>query len=378
LNDPPRPDQIRDIARDLAPGSIVSADFFYFPESINCALPYWAANAFEFVYQIRREFEKPRISMDLSLWIKEVWGPAVANSPAVPHKRLPASCIVSKCVAPLKFESCSGQIEHDVVFAHFVNRSLVTLSRFGTLQTSPIEDDRLGPAVLVSEEPPNDIDVFPCDSGVYVFNRLTQQLKIAGKPDSQVAIESRLFAAVGSSYVFSATGFDIQAPQKQIVRSDTRIVALAGSVTFRILVYATVDGRVHFCTLWKGSVFKILEFAQVFTSILITEKWGFVLLRSREIIEVCNPNGNPIKTVNLKSPIVTWTLCGTRSGFDFVIFADEEKNAGFFEAFYPENQRIVHSAGGLIHASFDVARQRFVFVSGNGKVDLVQSAQTPE
>jgi hypothetical protein len=101
--------------------------------------------------------------------------------------------------------------------------------------------------------------------------------------------------------------------------------------------------------------------------IVITDKWGFVVLHSTETLYLYNVNGTRIKDVKLKAPILKWTAFTCPFGFDYIAFTDGDGQLGVFEAFYPENVDW-RTCTDVVCLKFDSVSERLVVVLLSGHV----------
>jgi hypothetical protein len=158
--------------------------------------------------------------------------------------------------------------------------------------------------------------------------------------------------------------FEVRAGDWSIGKSDSEIVAIAASSPFQMVVFVTAVCQMHLHSVRKGNeTMPPCQFDAFIDSILITEKWGFVLLHSTETLYLYNLNGTEIKKVPITAPFLKWTTFSNVFGFDYVAAANAKGEIIFFEAFYPENATVVGRAADVVCIAFDDSSQRIIVVT---------------
>jgi hypothetical protein len=181
----------------------------------------------------------------------------------------------------------------------------------------------------------------------------------------------------GSQIIYSADRIAIKNERDEVVyRSDSKILALAASTIFRLIVFSTSAGKVRFLNMPNGRSIAVMETGYV-SEILITPRWGFVLLASAAEIRLHDVNGAALKSVQLTAPVVRWVAFASPYGFDYVAFADANQTIRRFEAFYPEVMTEVGTFLQTLALGFDASTGRMTVLTGNGFLHLIPCTFTP-
>jgi hypothetical protein len=202
-------------------------------------------------------------------------------------------------------------------------------------------------------------------------------LEVSTREKQDFQVESQLVTKCGSEITYCPTPFDIRIGCRWLCGTEAHILAIAASDTFRLVVYATSDNFVHFCSTANGTpTIRPLDLQCLITRILITEKWGFVLLQSEENVWLYNVNGTLIKEARIPSVIARWTTFSSDDGFDYVAYADAESHLAVFEAFFLGREATLPTgfdefAGEPLSLEFDRASQRLIIVTTHGDIAAV-------
>jgi hypothetical protein len=130
-----------------------------------------------------------------------------------------------------------------------------------------------------------------------------------------------------------------------------------------------MDGKVHFRSARKGTpLSEPLQMTELIDGILITEKWGFIMMHSMRTLYLYSINRAKIKEVKLAAPIVTWTTFPSVFGFDYVAYANDHADIVLFEAFYPERAQIISRHWNVIALAAEPTSDRLVIVMANGYI----------
>jgi hypothetical protein len=79
----------------------------------------------------------------------------------------------------------------------------------------------------------------------------------------------------------------------------------------------------------------------------------------------------------LKSRIRSWSCFASFEGFDFVAFAAESGEVGYFEAFLPAEQKVLHQCPEVMDLVYDVDGARMFVVGRSGSVEVIPHALPP-
>jgi hypothetical protein len=159
---------------------------------------------------------------------------------------------------------------------------------------------------------------------------------------------------------------------QRLCRTEGKIVAFAVSELFSILVFATVDGSIHFNSARKDKeIIPSLKIPELAQSILITEKWGFIIIRSHRHMYIYTINGEKLQEVPLRAAIQVWTSFSSMFGFDYVAYSNAAGDVAVFEAFDPENVKVIATCWDVIAIRFDNISDRLLMVTSSGLVQAI-------
>jgi hypothetical protein len=358
---------------ELMRAVVVAPEFYCCPEMIKGDLPNWASTPMEFVYRMRQMLESSYASVLLGVWVSLLWGP---NPPKnVSHRQL----------FTINFQAKQGREEYPAECIHLQLRQqllsvgFVTGNWIGVVTYSGIAIEYTINAGALSigskvawDAPRTVCEWHSSNKQLFVYNNETNEFtEINGHFSRKIVIEQNLVTWFGQDLIHSSDGIDILLAGTLLRRSTSKIMSMACQWTFRLLVYAAIDGKVHFLRLPKGRELVCLDVQELIDSILITDKWGFVLLLSARKMFLCNVNGLRLKEVALESAIVKWAAFSSLYGFDYVVFVNGTHMVGTFEAFYPENMTELERIPDILAVGFDPEQSRLVIVTMRGQINLI-------
>jgi hypothetical protein len=197
---------------------------------------------------------------------------------------------------------------------------------------------------------------------------LRQNLLIYNPFCDEQTIASNLCCEFGNEKLFCPNPCELCISDRTVCHADTPIVSIAGNVTFQVVIFATIDGKVQFRGSRKGREIATVPLNDIIDSILITEKWGFVLLHSSSNLYLYNVNGKKIKEVRSHAAILKWTTFSSPYGFDFVAMVQTTGDVTVFEAFYPERViiSVARDCWDILAIGFDSASERLILVTETG------------
>jgi hypothetical protein len=420
FTEPKRAESVEDVNAEISESMCISAEFYCAPELITGRLPDWASSPFEFVYKMRQTLESSRIGELLPTWIEAVFGKKKPSE--VKHIRLFTGNTPHKCMILPKNPSWS---EFDlgkgrIVFSAVDDGKIVFVNRSHTVYERTINAER-EPEPTIERgqiQPTTASDFWYGSKSLFAYDRSNETLAQFGESKQfEIAISGRLLVDMENSFIYSPDQFEIWSikltgEKKLRLRSPSRIIAMAASHPFRSLVFTTIDRKVHFASLVRESeiisidvpVVKEREITEkevpvvkegeiitidvpvvkereiiekdvpeLIDAILITPKWGFVVMHSRSNLFVYNVNGTFVKSSKLTSEILTWTTFSSFVGFDYVAFANEAGEVNYFEAYYPDHLENLWKCRDVIHISYQLYDGWFLAVTKYGKV-LVKPA----
>jgi hypothetical protein len=370
-------EKVENTAAEFAEREFVAPEFFCFPELVRGPLPKWAETPFDFVYGMRQLLESDLASLWIPNWIRALWEPGHAIR-GISHEPIltiwPSQKKPDEPTAPLITFHVAETL---IAFAWLSEESIGCVSRSGKILnfglgtkaiTAGKSDDIAGDF--------GDFEFFTLRRRLLIYDRCDRTLATFGTEEKQeIQIESRLLSECNAVLVYCPNRFEVRTVDRILCKTDSEIVAIAASSPFQMVVIATADCKVHFHSARKGN--KTMPSCQIdafVDDILITEKWGFVLLHSTEMLYLYNLNGTEIKKVPLAAPVLKWTTFSNTFGFDYVACANAKEEIIFFEAFYPEKATVVGQAADVVCLAFDDASQRIIVVTADAAFTAIPCA----
>jgi hypothetical protein len=133
---------------------------------------------------------------------------------------------------------------------------------------------------------------FFCGAGrTWIYDRASGIMR-TGDAVAEIPIARALFAPTGSEFVYSPDRCTLRnETDATVCRSESKILAIAASHVFRIVVFATVENGVFFRDLPKGRVLADAAVESYVTAIAITPKWVFVLVFAEAELRLFDVNG---------------------------------------------------------------------------------------
>jgi hypothetical protein len=351
---------VADLAAELETASHIAPEFYCFPEAITQPLPSWAATAHEFVYEMRKGLESAAVTALLPGWVSAVWGDRL---------RLPEKCRpVGRGVY-----AADTAVRNTVIFACFSSDLLWTVDSHGGILGFDVLQDHL--RVVRSgqtRQPVGSLNFFADCSGFLIYDCVKREvLRFPSGFSFVQAVDGGLFCALREGFVCCPAACEIARSGRVIVRARRRVVALAVREEFHRAVYGTVAGMVHFVGLNNGREIAEADFGGAIEGVLITQAWGFVVVRGGANIAVYGVNGELLKRGELPSRVVSWSTFVSFDGFDFVAFACITGEVGFFEAFLPDRITIFHRCPDALLVHYDTDAETMMVVRHSGGVEWV-------
>jgi hypothetical protein len=374
FNEPKPASSVADVQDEISGSMCISAEFYSAPELITGGLPDWASSPCEFVYVMRQTLESSRIGELLPTWIEAVFGAKKPSS--VNHGQLFSGGFRHKCAIPSKnakwseFDLDDGRI----VFSAVDNNKLIIVNRSHMVSEWKIDAESVSTIARSQMQPTTASDFWYCSGLLSAYDRTNGTLTQFGQSKGfEITISGRLFVDMTNRFIYSPDQFDIWSiritgEKKLRLRSRSRIIAMAGSQPFRSLVFTTIDRKVHFASLVKESEMITIDVPELIDAIVITPKWGFVVMHSKSTLFVYNVNGTFVKSSTLSSEILTWTTFSSFAGFDYVAFANEAGEVNYFEVYYPDLLENLWKCRDVIMISYELDNAWFMIVTKYGKV----------
>jgi hypothetical protein len=142
-----------------------------------------------------------------------------------------------------------------------------------------------------------------------------------------------------------------------------KIVCFASSPEFNIIAVGCQDSKLRIRDYEQGSKLKTASLdGEIPVKILVTEKWGFIVVQTLLYWFVFSVNGLRLKKVRNEYEVCHWAQYHTADGFDFITFCDRQ-GVYHFEALYPERVKQAFVMEPLRHLQADSVNGWFVFVT---------------
>ena len=367
------------LADVLTHSTSVAPEFYCFPERVKGQLPTWASTPYELVYGLRKCLESNAISARLKLWVKKFWeqeSKHIWTRSFDPMSRLTERLepVVNPYVAdftinlnPLSFAVSNG-LHISVLSRYGVHNFELDKEKIQEISSIPLDRNLV-----------QDMQLFGVGATIFMYNKYTRTIWPVGSKEIEVGIiDPTTFTTFGDMWIFCRDSCDVWSCKREnfrpvferICQTDYQITALDVNERYHSLVFATVDGKVHFHTI-NGDEINKVEINEVATKLLITDVWGFVVIASDLKLFVYNVNGTFVKSHELQHPIVCWSHFSSHDGFDFIVFSDTSGHIGFFEVFYPSEIVALLELRDTMAVNFDTESQSFVAVSSDGHVKMI-------
>ena len=113
------------------------------------------------------------------------------------------------------------------------------------------------------------------------------------------------------------------------------------SEIFPIFVIGGDDGKIRIRSLTEGKKINTVDLGnEIPMKIIITDCWGFILVKTINKLFLLSTNGRILKTIDNFINFSQWFSFHTHDDFDYVVLKDEENRIIYFEAMYPENLKV--------------------------------------
>jgi WD40 repeat protein len=134
---------------------------------------------------------------------------------------------------------------------------------------------------------------------------------------------------------------NLKAPVFSIALYRDEITCCAVSSDFGLIASGTRDGFLVLSSLNRGSNTRVVDIGGRPYAVLITQKWGFVVMCSTKLangklehaISVHTVNGLFVRSRQIVAAVVACTTWSSADGFDFVIMVGESGKLWYFDVF---------------------------------------------
>jgi hypothetical protein len=364
--------EITDIEKDLRTVDFIVPEFYSCPELVTAKLPAWASSPLEFVYAMRKLLESPAATRALRSWIGSLFVTHLTIK-NISHHSVLMSFPERVTSEPKHTTRVTVQLEGvSLLFAWIWENIIGFVTTGGAVYIYQVTD-RL---ILKSEDKSigvTSVGYYNVRDQLWFYDKNTRT--ITAYPDGTqipIQIEDQLLEVFKGQFLYCPNSVEFWIGGQRLCRTEGRVVAFAVSESFSMLVFATADGAVHFRSPRKGrEIIPSLRIRELVQSILITEKWGFILIHSHLAIYIYTVNGEKLSELPLKSAINAWTSFSSVFGFDYVVYANTCGDVTVFEVFDSDDVKVIVTCWDVIAIHFDSTSERLMIVTSLGLVQAI-------
>jgi hypothetical protein len=375
------PNGLKKIAVDHPDGQLTALPELYFYPEI--------CGSFDAIYQNRKKLEG---LANLDVWIVKVFGnPKVAKMMLFdgPHPTrepfIPPACDVQqlnllkadeeKILVCLPLKLAHGSVGFAGFFEsgslRFIELSFDTAGCANIRRTCSVTLENAASARVYSLG--NLVCTFD-GTTVTVLERTGKGAKTY-KTDCHIA--NKLFFSggcfsSGEPVLYQINGPDPRWEVRVFTTLRARICSVASSSRFNITAVGCEDGKLRIRSNVHGRKVATVGLDQeIPTGVLITEKWGLIVVKTPASLFVFNVNGMLVNKMPDRAMIRLWTAFHTRDSCDFICYQDTDFNVFYFEAAEPTVRMKLDTQPNLCAIQFDWKFNCFVFVAVTGKVMIM-------
>jgi hypothetical protein len=371
--------EITDIEKDFRNSDFIVPEFYSCPELIKAKLPAWASSPLDFVYAMRKLLESPTATRALRSWIRSVFVNQCTIKGISHHivlMNLPDRISCESKRKPRVVTQLEGVL---LLFAWIWENFIGFVTTAGRVFMYEVTD-----SLILRSEDKSTVNVasVECYSVRHQLWLYYKEIRtIVAYPDGTripIQIGSQLLEIFNGKFVYCPNSIEFWIGDQRLCRTEGKVVTFAINELFSILVFATADGNVHFRSARKGrEIIPSLKIPELAESILITEKWGFIIIRSHRTMYIYSVNGEKLHELPLRAAIHVWTSFSSIFGFDYVAYANAAGDVAVFEAFDPEDVKVIITCWDVIAIRFDPISDRLMMVTSTGLVQAIPYIFTP-
>jgi hypothetical protein len=151
-----------------------------------------------------------------------------------------------------------------------------------------------------------------------------------------------------------------------------RVTSFASSRRFGIAAVACQDGMLRIRSFHKGVKIATVSIgAEVAQRMLITKKWGFIVVKTDRTILVFNLHGLFVNKSTNDATIKSWTSFRSSDGFDFVAYDDGLGKLWYFEAIEPAKLVAIDIGTTVSSMCYHWRSDRFLVLLNDGTIQFV-------
>ena len=404
----------------------VRADYYFRAESID-EIPPWAKSSFDCMVKLRRILESNHITSILHQWIDQVFiknAPSLLNMnifkgehPPRHNIHLPKTQInkleisntsLKEIVAGVNVTSDvylvisrngtagllrittqpSVKISLTSIFYHYSNQKEATtstsVSNFSNISSPSISSiSSLGISKSMSHNLLS-TSIYGFSQGKIVwYSNDDNKIRLANGIDCKfvnsisafievpavACSESDIFFCVDSCTVERLSPGELPTP---FIDTNSRIITMVADDVFHVFVLSTIDGNVHIYNMPHGNLVKKLEIGSEVHKILITPKWGLIVMETEKGLIVSNINGMIVQRIQISEPILNWFAYSSRYSFDMIIFENLSHQVGILDPLKKNQIKIFYeNKEPTPLMAYDPKTNSFILVTENKKVIIV-------
>jgi hypothetical protein len=158
-----------------------------------------------------------------------------------------------------------------------------------------------------------------------------------------------------------------------------RVLCFASAKKFNRTVAGCDDGKLRIRSNQTGKKVATIDLAgELPLRVLITKRWGLIVVKTVDSLLVFDLNGFPVAKVPQPGDIRWWISFRTRDGFDFVAYQTDDFKCAYFEAARPEKVGQLENGGsGLIGILYHWRSDYFLYIIETGKVFVMSRPKLP-
>ena len=153
---------------------------------------------------------------------------------------------------------------------------------------------------------------------------------------------------------------------------------------FKIVVVGTSDGTLVICSAATGDLVRVLQLSKTNDitpqKLIITPSWGFIVAYCSEIIAgiikysfvIYSTNGLFIRKSDILSQVDFWTTYKSKSGFDYLIYANESGHIFATEVFTAKQSNVIFCCRAkVVAATFSDDETTLVVTTSDGRIIFI-------
>jgi hypothetical protein len=159
---------------------------------------------------------------------------------------------------------------------------------------------------------------------------------------------------------------------RKLCPARSRVVRLCADKVFRVVIAATAEGFLRFFDANGGEMVREVDVGGEVELILVTPKWGLVVVCVKGEIVLFNVNGLLLKRRQMGDQITAAFAFASQKDFDYVAFVTERNRVGLFEALHPEKSWVFHDGKEpIVAVLFERPTASFIVLSQSGHVTFL-------